>query len=186
MEPLPEETELDGVVVRRWVPADASALHDAVLANVEHLRPWMAWIRFEPMTVPERCSLIAEWEQAWRDGGDIVLGIWRDGQVVGGCGLHRRVGPGGLEIGYWVHVDHIGQGIATTAARAVTDLAFTAADIDRVEIHHDVANETSSRIPEKLGYLVIDDVASPRDEAAPAETGIDRVWRTTRSQWLAG
>ena len=34
-------------------------------------------------------------------------------RVVGGCGLHGRLDEHGLEIGYWVHVDRIGQGLAT-------------------------------------------------------------------------
>ena len=36
-----------------------------------------------------------------------------DDAVVGGCGLHGRLDEHGLEIGYWVHVDRIGQGLAT-------------------------------------------------------------------------
>lgn len=36
-------------------------------------------------------------------------------EVVGGCGLHRRVGPGGLEIGYWVHAAWTRRGIAAAA-----------------------------------------------------------------------
>ena len=27
-------------------------------------------------------------------------------EVTGGCGLIARIGPGGLEIGYWLHPGH--------------------------------------------------------------------------------
>src|SRR5438093_1311993 len=79
----------------------------------------------------------------------------------GGChacrgrGLHRRIGPGGLEIGYWVHVDHVGHGYATTAAGALTTLAFEDPAITHVEIHVEPANAASNRVPEKLGFELV-------------------------------
>ena len=182
MERLPEGTQADEITLRRWTAGDGEALHAAIVASVEHLRPWMAWIQFEPQTVAEREALIAGWDQSWQDGGDVLLGIWRGGQLVGSCGLHRRIGEGGLEIGYWIHVDHIGQGLATLAAGAATEMAFAAPGIDRVEIHHDVANAASARVPEKLGYTMVGQVAAARPDVAPAETGMDCIWRVTREQ----
>ncbi|CAN5519433.1 GNAT family N-acetyltransferase [soil metagenome] len=186
MEPLPTEVEAHGVVLRTWAPQDAPELHHAVVASIEHLRPWMAWIGSEPLTVGDRIELIERWERERLDGGDVVFAIRQDGVVVGGAGLHRRLGEGGLEIGYWVHVDHVGRGVATAASRAATDLAFTVDGIDRVEIHHDVANVASARVPEKLGFQRLADAPSPRPDAAPAETGTDGIWRTTRRAWLGG
>ncbi len=182
MDRLPEGIEAGEIRLRRWAPGDGAALHGAIVASVEHLRPWMAWIRFEPQTVAEREALIVGWERSWLEGGDVLLGIWRGEQVVGSSGLHRRIGEGGLEIGYWVHVDHAGQGIATATARAATELAFTVPGIDRVEIHHDVTNVASARVPEKLGYTLIGQVPTSRADVAPAETGIDCVWRVTRER----
>ncbi len=181
---LPEVIEGHGLVLRRWTVEDLAAMRAAVAASVEHLRPRMHWIRFEPLSVAEREARIVGWERDRLAGGDLVVGIWRDDAVVGGAGLHRRIGEGGLEIGYWVHVDHVGRGIATAAARCLTDGAFRLAGIDRVEIHHDVTNAASGRIPEKLGYTAVGEVACTRD-LAPADTGTDRVWRTTREAWTA-
>ena len=56
---------------------------------------------------------------------DYEYGVFlADGSVVGGCGLHRRIGPSALEIGYWVHVAHTRRGIATAAAGALTAVGF--------------------------------------------------------------
>lgn len=184
MAALPESIEAHGVVLRRWSVDDAPALHDAVTSSIDHLRPWMGWISFEPLTLDQRRDLIAGWAEAWVAGGDVVCGIWQDGAVVGAAGLHHRIGPGGLEIGYWVRADCTGRGLATAASRALTDLAFTSPDIEVVEIHHDVANLVSRRIPEKLGYEWIGEIDEHRDPAGPAETGRDGVWRTTRAAWL--
>ena len=183
MDRLPQATFRDRLDLRRWVPADAEVLHGLITRNAEHLRPRMPWIAFEPQTVADRRQLIEKWELAWQAGGDAVFAIRRDGVTLGACGLHRRLGPGGLEIGYWVDVDHERQGIATAAAKALTSLAFTVPDIDRVEIHHDVTNLVSARIPQKLGYARLPDLVGVERVLAPADTGTDCVWRVTRGDW---
>jgi RimJ/RimL family protein N-acetyltransferase len=185
MEPLPDYLEHDGLVLRRWTEADAETVEAAVTANIEHLRPYMPWIADEPLAIEDRRALEREWETAWAAGGDVIYGIFEDGTVVGGCGLHRRIGPGGLEIGYWVHVDHLGQGIARRASEGLTSMAFTLPGIDRVEIRHDLSNAYSRRVPEGLGFRLIGKDAPNRDLQAPAETGVDLVWRVTRDEWLS-
>jgi ribosomal-protein-serine acetyltransferase len=179
---LPEGTEGDGLVIRRWRINDAAVLHEAITANVEHLRPRMAWIAQEPLALDDRRDMIDRWDGEWADGGDAVYGVWEHDVVVAGCGLHRRIGSGGVEIGYWTHVDHQGRGVATTLSRLLTDLAFTLPEIDRVEINHDLTNVASGRIPEKLGYRRIGAQQATR-ELAPADTGTDVVWRVTRTGW---
>ena len=183
MRVLPDHVDGDGIAVRRYVVADAEAMHEVVSANVEHLRPWMGWIALEPLTVDDRRDLILGWERAWIAGGDVLTGIWQYGALVGGCGLHRRIGPDGLEIGYWVGAAHVGHGIATAAARALTDLAFTVPEVEGVEIHHDVANLRSRRVPEKLGFEWICQVPADRQLTGTAETGTDDVWRVSREAW---
>ncbi len=184
MERLPDRVENDGLVLCHWRPEDAPALDAAVRESLDHLRPWMPWIRFEPMRVSDRRLLLERWDREWEEGGDSVFAVWQDGVVVGGAGLKRRLGPGALEIGYWVHVGAVGRGLATASARALTDLAFTVPGIDRVEIHHDVTNAASARVPTKLAYELVGEVDADREVLAPAETGRDLVWRMARPAWL--
>lgn len=171
------------LVIRSWHESDAAAMSLAISESVEHLRPFLPWIADEPQSVEQRRERIAGFNQAELDGGDIVVGIFVDDRVVGGSGLHTRLGPGGLEIGYWVHRDFTRRGIASSVSRALTDHAFTLPDIDRVEIHHDVANVASEGVPRRLGYRHVGD--EPREIKAPAETGVHRIWRITRPEWAA-
>ena len=159
------------LVIRPYTLDDAPALHEAIIESIEHLRPWMSWIRHEPMTLDQRVAWL-------RDGSD-ALGIFEGARCVGGTGLHDRIGAGGLEIGYWVRASEIGRGIATETARQLTDRAFATTGIDRVEIHHDRANVRSRRVPEKLGFTLVREV--PDAIEAPAEVGISCEWRLTRS-----
>jgi RimJ/RimL family protein N-acetyltransferase len=168
------------LIVRRYHAADAPALHEAILASVEHLRPWMPWAAEEPHTLQDRIALIERWSEGWVTQTDFSYGVFLDDAVIGGCGLHPRIGPGGLEIGYWVHVDHTGRGVATAAAGALVSAAFRLADIDRLEIHHDRANLASGRVPAKLGFTLVREV--PDEILAPGETGVSREWRLGRDE----
>ena len=142
----------------------------------------MGWIEQEPLTVEQRRSMLAEFERDWRDGGDVVLGIFLEGRAVNGCGLHRRIAPDGLELGYWIDPRFTRRGLATAAARLLTDTALELPGITHVEIHHDKANIPSAGVPRKLGFSLIAEV--PDEIEAPAEIGIECQWRMDREQWV--
>jgi RimJ/RimL family protein N-acetyltransferase len=139
----------------------------------------MAWAS-TPMDVEQRGEWILEDRRSREAGGDRIYGLWLGDRIVGGCGLHRRVGPGGLEIGYWIHAAFVRRGLATEAVRRLVAIAFEDPEIDRVEIHHDVANERSGLVARAAGFTHVEDRSD--EPAAPAETGVERVWRLTRAE----
>jgi len=104
-------------------------------------------------------------------------------RLMGGAGLHRRLGPGALEIGYWVDVRFTRRGVATAASALLTEFAFTVAGVGRVEIHHDAANEASAGVPAKLGFTHF--ATFEDDPEAPAEVGIEMQWRMWRRDFPA-
>jgi ribosomal-protein-serine acetyltransferase len=93
----------------------------------------------------------------------------------------RRIGSGGLEIGYWLHPAYTGRGLATAATAALVGQAFALPGIDRVEIVHDQANTASGGIPRRLGFTEIQRRTRTQGGLAPGEVGIEVVWRLTRS-----
>ena len=181
MSRLPDRIETERLVLRTWTADDADALGTAITESIEHLRPWMPWIAFEPVALEDRQKLIAEWDTKFRAGEDVVYGVFHDGAVVGGTGLHRRIGPRALEIGYWIHADHVRQGFATELSAGLTSAAFELDGIERVEIHHDKDNVASEGVPRSLGYTFTGDVAAA--VAAPSESGVQCVWSMTRTDW---
>jgi RimJ/RimL family protein N-acetyltransferase len=142
------------LVLRCWNPADAPLLHQAIIESLEHLRPWMPWVKNEPEPLDERVQRLRRMRGEFDLGQDFVYGIFdpEERRALGGTGLHTRVGEGAREIGYWIHAHHIGQGYATEAAAALTRVAFEVDGVDRVEIHCDPANVRSAAVPRKLGY----------------------------------
>lgn len=183
VERLPETMASPRLTLRRWVAADGPSVSAAVLDNLEHLRPWMPWIAVEPQTLASRHALIKQWETEWEGGGDVVVGAFLDGAVLGSAGLHRRRGPGVLEIGYWVHRAHVKQGFATEIAKTLATAAFTVPGIDRVEIHHDKANIASAGVPRRLGFTFAEEVQT--SVTSPGEVGIDCRWTMARQEWSA-
>jgi ribosomal-protein-serine acetyltransferase len=167
------------VVLRRWRAGDADAVCDLVLTSLEHLRPWLPWTAgFGPR---DAAQFTAQCEQDWESGAAFNYAITSGGAAAGSCGLMARNGPGGLEIGYWVHPRHLRQGLATAAAAALVDAAFGLPGISRVEIMHDEANVASSGVPRKLGFTEIARRPHPDGPQTPGESGIDVLWRLTRS-----
>jgi ribosomal-protein-serine acetyltransferase len=180
---LPDRVEGYGLLLRRWRVEDAELLARAVDESADHLRPWMAWMAHHPMPLREREAMLRQWEREWSEGGDVALAIFAGDDLVGSCGLLRRRGPNVLEIGYWIHPRFTRRGLATTAARLLTDTAFSLPGIERVEIHHDKANTASAGVPERLGFRFVGE--EPEDTDAPAEIGIAWTWRVDRSDWTA-
>lgn len=181
MDRLPSEILTERLVLRLWRPDDAVALSEAIEASVEHLRPWLAWVRFEPVSDEHRVRLIESGRAEWQNGGDANYGVFADRTVVGGCGLHRRQGQGSMDLGYWLHVDHTGRGYAVELARGLVAAAFDVPGIERVEIHHDKANARSRSVPRSLGF-------APGPEHhdgihSPGEVGIDCSWSISRADW---
>lgn len=178
---MPHHIKTERLVLRLWAAEDAEELGEAVAASRYHLSPWMPWAALPPMSVADQKALILKWVDEWESGGDAILGIFRHQKIVGAIGIHRRIGPGGLEIGYWTHVDHVRKGYASEAAEALTTAAFTMPEVDHVEIHHDRGNKASAGIPRKLGYQLV--VKFPREIAAPGEEGVQYTWRVDKADW---
>ncbi len=136
-----------------WRVGDAVALTEALHESREHLLPWMPWAEAEPEPVEAKLELILDWREAHLEGRDFHFAIFarEDGQLLGVLGLHPRIGPGALEIGYWVRSSAVGRGVATEASAAAARVALEVMGAHRVEIRMDSRNTASERIPIKLG-----------------------------------
>lgn len=143
------------LVIRCWEPADAVLAKEAIDSSLEHLRPWMPWAHAEPTTLEQKVQLLRLFRGKFDLDQDAVYGTFdRDERrVVGGTGLHPRVGDRASEIGYWIRADSTGQGLATESTAAMTRVAFEIAGFDRIEIRCDPENVRSAAIPRRLGYV---------------------------------
>ncbi|HIK19097.1 MAG TPA: GNAT family N-acetyltransferase [Leptolyngbyaceae cyanobacterium M33_DOE_097] len=143
------------LIVRCWHPSDAPLLSTAISQSLEHLQTWMPWAHREPKSLQQRIDWLREVRGEFDLNQNFLYGIFdlTEERVLGATGLHTRIGKDAFEIGYWVHADHINQGIASEAASALTRVAFEVHQAARVEIHCDPQNFRSAAVPRKLGFV---------------------------------
>ncbi len=160
-------------IIRCYDPRQAPLIKQAIDECLDHLKEWMPWAMNEPEPVANKVERIRKWRADFDQGRDFTYGILNlaEDQVLGGTGLHNRLGGKALEIGYWIHAEHINQGLATEVSAALTKTAFEVYEVERVEIHTDPANLRSTSVPRKLGYTheatlrnrTVDSAGIPRD-----------------------
>ena len=180
---LPDRLIAGPVELLRWREKFVDDLLAATVASYAELHEWMPWAS----TIPTKAALREvvdagyasfEADQEWQ----YLFREVETGEVVGGGVLHKRVGPDGLEIGYWVRSDRTGCGYATAGAGALTDAAFRSLPkLQFLEITMDKANHASAQIPRKLGFRLDREVS--RDIVTPGHTGRGLVWMLNRSTW---
>ena len=169
--------------MRPWTVADAPMLKRIIDENLEHLQAWMPWAINEPSTLETIEARIEKFAEDFAAGTDGIYGIFEREQMraLGGTGLHTR-NEHGLEIGYWIHHEHIRRGYATEAAAALMSTAFGLAGVLHVQIRCDPRNVASARVPARLGFehinTLVADTLTPL--GAPRDT---MVWQMTREQF---
>jgi RimJ/RimL family protein N-acetyltransferase len=172
----PYRIETERLVIRCYDPTDAPLLVEAVTSSLEHLRPWMPWIRFEPQSVEQRVEFCREARAGFDADENYTYGVFArdESRLLGGSGLHPRGGPASLEIGYWVRSDALRQGIATEITAVLARAAFEHCGVERVDVQIDPDNERSAGVPRKLGFtlegtlrrrLEAKDAAGPRRDS---------------------
>ena len=116
------------------------------------------------------------------DVRETVFLIEQNHSAIGMVGIDRRE----LELpelGYWLGVEHWGQGFGTEAARAVIDFFFEEFDAEHLISGARVANPASRNILEKCGFQW-SGVELHRFEALGSSTPVDR-FRLSRSVWAS-
>ena len=84
-----------------------------------------------------------------------------NGAFLGCCGIEPQADPRGVELGYWLGEPHWNKGIATEAAHAVIDAAFSDGTVSHVDARCRVMNIASRRVIQKCGFQFQGSAMSP-------------------------
>jgi len=154
----------DRLLLRRWDESDVAAFFDVY--SRDEVTRWLGAHPRRPLaTVAEAGERLGRWREHER-GLSPPFGLWAIVPRVAGAApgapgrpvgtllllpLSDDDGPTGqVEIGWHLHPDFQGKGLATEAARAVFTRAGEAG-IDRVLAITDLDNAASQRVAERLG-----------------------------------
>ncbi|HZL32046.1 MAG TPA: GNAT family N-acetyltransferase [Pseudolabrys sp.] len=185
LERIPRETFHEGsipVLETKRLALRAPRLGDAktvaALANDRRIAENSARIP-HPYKIADAESFIAG---AAKAGEAAFLITLRDKTVIGACGLvlQAETTP---ELGFWLGVDHWGQGYATEALHAVIDYAFADMGHEALQAGARVTNPASRRVLEKCGFQWTG-VGLYRINAIKSSAPIDR-FRLERGIWSA-
>ena len=186
LEELPREQFSQGsipVLETKRLVLRAPRLEDAktvaVLANDRRIAENTARIP-HPYRMADAEGFIANANQG--DGEAVFLITLRDETIVGACGIVTAAEPM-PELGYWLGVEHWGQGYATEALHAVVDYAFTDLGHTAMQAGARVTNPASRRVLEKCGFQWTG-VGLYRIRAINSSAPIDR-FRLERGIWSA-
>jgi len=177
--------ESERLVIRCYDPKDALLLQKSVQESLEHLRPWMPWVKTEPEELKVKIERLRMFRADFDLSKNYIYAVFdpKEIELVGGTGLHPRVGSNAFEIGYWIHVNHVNKGYATEISAALTKVAFEIEHVNRVEIHCDPKNIKSEAIPKKLGY-VYEATLRNRTENTEGESIDSMIWSILREEYL--
>lgn len=175
------------VLARRWSLSDAPLLKDALDVTWDDMNRWIPGVYSQSEGIDQLEQRLAKFREDFAAGGNALYGLFKVqskeqtvGPVLGSVGLFRRVGPGALEIGYWIRSDHKRMGLATESSRCMAELAFTQLrGIHRLEIHCQKLHHASSAVAKKLGFRL--------DHIKTEENGKEiSVYHLTKADWEAG
>lgn len=139
----------DGITrLRTPVDDDAPAIAAAVLANLEHLRPWMPWAS-DAYGLDDALA----WIRGLVDPSEHRFVIVDEAdRILGSCGINRIDSLNQTaNLGYWLRADATGSGHATRATRLVAGYGLALDDVALVTIEMSTRNEASRRVAERAG-----------------------------------
>ena len=131
------------LVLRKATPTDAPALHRAM----SDPRAMRYWSRPAYDDLAETEAFVALMIHGEALGSDDFL-ITLDDQVIGKAGMWRR-----WEIGFLLHPDHWGQGLAHEATSAVIAHLFATHPTDHLTAEADPRNAASLGLLDRLGFV---------------------------------
>jgi RimJ/RimL family protein N-acetyltransferase len=180
---FPPRLTTSRTVLRAWNVDDALLLKTAIDSNKDHLKPWVPWATGEETPLEDTQARVTLFAEEFTTDRNWLYAVFTsdESRVIGGAGLHDRIGLGGLEVGYWIDRDHINQGLATEVAGAIAEMAFADPALQFLEMHIDARNVASARVPQRLGFTMVE-LREESGKVAGDPPVSMMIWRRERGQ----
>ena len=142
----------DGITLTRVRSEDAEEIFALMERCRDYLQEWMWWVG--AIESVEDIPLVFDLsEEQYADDYGLLCCIRMQGSIVGMIGLVDRDGVHKTtSLAYWIGEEYQGRGIATKAARALTDYAFSEWNLNRVELWIAKENARCRAVADRLRF----------------------------------
>ena len=148
----PEIIVDDEIVLKRFSHDIDQIKYDSIVANHDHLLPWLPWADFYHNLSDMQKFTTGQIEDF--DAGRIFgYDIFYKGNFAGSIDAHEVSEQHHYcYIGYWLDKKYTGKGIMTRSASALADYCFDKLGMHRVTIDAAPENEASVAVAKRLGF----------------------------------
>lgn len=144
----------ENIVLRTYEPGDAQELFDAINHSRKHLHPWLEWVD-KTTKVEHSLQFIHQSLHELNMQESLALGIFFDGKIAGGVGMHNRdLKTGRAQVGYWIVKEYEGKGVMNKSLQKFISFLFDKTGLNKIEIHFLPSNARSAKVTAALGFKV--------------------------------
>jgi ribosomal-protein-serine acetyltransferase len=141
------------ITLHRLTRENAQEKFDLIVANHDHLLPWLPWADFYH-EIDDMYGYTDSEIEKFDAGTAFTYDIYYQDQLVGSIDFNNLSEENHrVELGYWVGKEFTGKGIATRVAAAMTKYAFEKLDMNRVAILACTDNIPSINVAKRLGFI---------------------------------
>ena len=146
----PPTLETPRLTLRRMLKTDAADMYD--YASRPEVSRYLLWNPHESEAYSRRYLVYLQTRYRAGDFYDWAV-VWRKtGKMIGTCGFtNLRLETNSGEIGYVLHPDFWGMGVAPEAVRRILRFGFMDLRLHRLEARYMIGNDRSRRVMEKVG-----------------------------------
>lgn len=154
----------DGVVLLRPpVNEDVTDLYKAVRYSLPELEPWMDWATGS-YTMSSAQNWVDFVQASWSHNTSFhfIITDTKNSEFLGCCsldGIDNKKSE--CNLGYWIRTDKTKRGIAYQSSRLLIEYAFSALQLERIEIVIGTDNTESQKVALKLGAQLIGPTKQP-------------------------
>ncbi|CAN5402172.1 GNAT family N-acetyltransferase [soil metagenome] len=155
LEPAPESIETERLLLRPYQAGDGAVLIEAIEESRAEMDAWLNWPK-NIQTIDDAEDLCIRRRADWLRRIEFTYGIFlrESNQYIGAIGLHNIDWSNRtLEVGYFVRRSATGNGYASEALIAVTNVAINELSFNRVELSCDSQNLASARVAERASFV---------------------------------
>ncbi len=153
---IPDRFVSQRLILRPYQAGDGAMYFAAGQKNRQHLQRYEADNAIlSAKTEPEAETLVQELAADWAARKCFFLGAWE--KEAGEFAAQVYIGVVNwdtpeFEIGYFVDIDHEGQGYVTEAVKTALSFVFSHLQAQRVSLHCSTTNLRSQRVAERCGF----------------------------------